>query len=134
MRIEDRRQDLDDGLLYQPVDHVWYTEQPLTAIGFVDGLPSHRTRPVRAIEKLLSNRVANADRNQLGNLVMVIPSGPGAPRFALTFFHAVSRLPSSTTASIKDFGNKLKAGCSARAAAVASRSGQRTCGLRAAAA
>ena len=49
---------------------------------------------------------------------MVIPSGPGAPRFAFTFFHAVSRLAWSTTASIKDMGNKLKAGCSVRAVTV----------------
>jgi hypothetical protein len=49
---------------------------------------------------------------------MVMPSGPGAPPFAFTFFQAISRLASSTTASIKDIGNKLKAGCSARAAAV----------------
>ena len=50
--------------------------------------------------------------------MIVIPSGPGAPRFAFTFFHAVSMLAVSTTASIKDFGNRLKDGCSARAATV----------------
>jgi hypothetical protein len=31
MRIEDRRQNLDDGLLDQPFNHVWYTEQTLSA-------------------------------------------------------------------------------------------------------
>ena len=49
---------------------------------------------------------------------MVTPSGPAAPRFAFTFFHAASRLAESTIASIKVSGIKLKAGCSARAAAV----------------
>jgi hypothetical protein len=49
---------------------------------------------------------------------MVTPSGPGAPRFAFTFFHAVSKLSASTTASIKVSGNKLKAGCSTRAVTV----------------
>ena len=49
---------------------------------------------------------------------MVIPSGPGAPRFAFTRFHAASMLAGSTTASIKDSGNKLKAGCSVRAVTV----------------
>ncbi len=49
---------------------------------------------------------------------MVMPSGPGAPRFAFTFFHAVSMLAVSTTASIKDTGNRLKAGCSTCAVTV----------------
>ncbi len=43
---------------------------------------------------------------------MVIPSGPGAPRFAFTFCHAWVTLAWSTTASIRDSGNKLKAGFS----------------------
>ena len=49
---------------------------------------------------------------------MVIPSGPGAPRFAFTFFHAAAMLAESTIASIKVSGIKLRAGCSARAATV----------------
>ncbi len=49
---------------------------------------------------------------------MVMPSGPGAPRFAYTFFQAVSMLAGSTTASIKVSGNRLKAGCSTCAATV----------------
>ena len=51
-------------------------------------------------------------RSQSGNSAIVMPSGPGAPRFAFTFFHAASMLAELTTASIKDSGNKLKAGCS----------------------
>jgi hypothetical protein len=43
---------------------------------------------------------------------MVIRSGPGAPRFAFTFFQAFSMLASATTASINDPGIKLKAGFS----------------------
>ena len=49
---------------------------------------------------------------------MLMPSGPGAPRLARTFFQASSMLASSTTASINDSGNKLKAGCSADAVTV----------------
>ena len=48
----------------------------------------------------------------------MIPSGPGAPRFAFTFFHAASMLAALTIASIKVSENKLKAGCSTCAAAV----------------
>ena len=49
---------------------------------------------------------------------MVMPSGPGAPRFAFTFFQAVAMLAVSTTAPIKVSGNTLKAGCLTCAAAV----------------
>ena len=41
-RIEDRRQDLNDGLLDQAVQHVWDAELPLAAVGFVDRHASHR--------------------------------------------------------------------------------------------
>ena len=50
--------------------------------------------------------------------MIVMPSGPGAPRFAFTCFQARSMLAGSTTASIKDIENKLKAGCSACAVTV----------------
>ena len=54
--------------------------------------------------------------------MIVIPSGPGAPRFAFTCFQARSILAGSTTASIRDISseNKLKAGCSTCAVAVRS--------------
>ncbi len=47
-----------------------------------------------------------------------MPSGPGAPRFARTWFQARSILAGSTTASIIVSGNKLKAGFSHDAEAV----------------
>ena len=59
-------------------------------------------------------------RNQVGNSVMVMPSGPGAPRLAFTFFQASSMLASSTNASVRDIGNKLKAGFSSDADAASS--------------
>ncbi len=55
-RVEQRCQDLDDGLLDQPFNRVWNTEIAVTAIGFVDGHAPNWFRPVRTIEKLLSNR------------------------------------------------------------------------------
>lgn len=51
---------------------------------------------------------------------MVIPSGPGAPRFAFTFFQAFSMLDGSTNASVRDIGNKLKAGFSSDAVTASS--------------
>ena len=51
---------------------------------------------------------------------MVMPSGPGAPWFAFTFFQACSRLDGSTKASVRDIGNKLKAGFSSDAVAESS--------------
>lgn len=53
--IEHRCKDLDNGLLEQSIDYVWNTKQSLSAIGFVNGLPPHRTGAVSAIEQLLSN-------------------------------------------------------------------------------
>ena len=46
------------------------------------------------------------------------PSGPGAPRLSRTFLKAPSMLTSSTTRFIKKSVSSLKAGFSARAAAV----------------
>ena len=55
VRIEHRRQDLADGLLNESVEHVWNSEQPLTATFFRDGFPTYRARPIRPIQELLSN-------------------------------------------------------------------------------
>ncbi len=41
-RIEDRRQDLTDGLLNETVQHVWYAELSLTATFFRDGFTAYR--------------------------------------------------------------------------------------------
>lgn len=55
IRLTRFNQAMHDGLLNQSVDHVWNSEQPLTAIGFVDGFATHRRGPVCPIEKLLLN-------------------------------------------------------------------------------
>jgi len=55
-RIERTRQDLQDGLLDQAVEHVGNAELLLTAIPFVDGLSPDGRGLVRAIEKLLPDR------------------------------------------------------------------------------
>ena len=57
VRVEDRRQDLCNGLLDQSVDHVWDAEVPLTAIRLRDGLSSDRFHTISSIEKLLSDRL-----------------------------------------------------------------------------
>lgn len=41
--IENRREDLQDGLLDQAIDHVWNSEISLTAIRFGNRLPPGRT-------------------------------------------------------------------------------------------
>jgi hypothetical protein len=50
--IEDRREDLQDGLLDQTIDHVGYTEVPLTAIRFGNRLPPGRSRLVSPFQEL----------------------------------------------------------------------------------
>ena len=55
-------------------------------------------------------------RKDSGNSAMVIPSGPGAPRFAFTCLQARSRLASSTTCSIRFIVSESKAGFSVTAA------------------
>ena len=53
--IENRREGLQDGLLNQAVDHVWYTEVSLTAIRFGNRLAPGRTRLVSPFQELPSN-------------------------------------------------------------------------------
>jgi len=53
--VESRREDLQDGLLDQAVDHVWYTEVSLTAIRFGNRLTPGRTRLVSSFQELPSN-------------------------------------------------------------------------------
>ena len=53
--VENRREDLQDGLLNQAVDHVWYPEVSLTAIRFGNRLASGRTRLVSPFQELPSN-------------------------------------------------------------------------------
>jgi hypothetical protein len=50
--IEDRREDLQDGLLKQAVDHVGDTEVPLTAIRFGNRLTPGRARVVSSFQEL----------------------------------------------------------------------------------
>ncbi len=42
LRIEDRRQNLTDGLWNESVDYVWYAELSLTATFFRDGFTAYR--------------------------------------------------------------------------------------------
>jgi len=74
-------------------------------------------RAIRASEDLLPYLVPPRTKpgREFGNCDTV---GPGAPRFAFTFFQAASRLDRSTTRSMRDSLNSLKAGCSVRAATV----------------
>lgn len=50
--IENRREDLQDGLLNQAVNHVWYPEVSLTAIRFGNRLAPGRTRLVSPFQEL----------------------------------------------------------------------------------
>ncbi len=53
--IEDRGQDLQDGLLNQAIDHVGNAEVSLAAIGFGNRLPPARARTVSPFQELLPN-------------------------------------------------------------------------------
>src|SRR3970282_1554983 len=55
-RIEDRRQDLRDGLLDQPVRDGRYPQRPFAPARFRDQYPAHRLRAVAAITQALANR------------------------------------------------------------------------------
>ena len=50
--IEDRREDLQDGLLHQAIDHVGYAEMSLGAIRFGNRLPPGRTRLASSFQEL----------------------------------------------------------------------------------
>ena len=64
----------------------------------------------RCLNGLACRRIAGQrGRTPLGNAARVLPSGPGAPRFARTGFQARSMLAGSTTASIRDPENRLQA-------------------------
>lgn len=54
-RIEDRRQDLRDGLLDHPIQDGRNTQQPLASASLWDRYPTHRLRLIRAMLKLLAN-------------------------------------------------------------------------------
>ena len=55
-RIEDRHQNLNDGLLNQAIEHVWNSEQAITvAIGFGDGFATYRLGPIRPTQELLDD-------------------------------------------------------------------------------
>ena len=79
MRIEDRCQDLKNGLLDQAVQNVWNSEEPVRPpSGFanrrdVGPVPGW----VRAIEQLLSNHLPLFAEDVPANSFRVIPSGPG---------------------------------------------------------
>ena len=97
LRIEDRWQNLSDGLLNETIEHVWNTERSLAATVFRDGFPTH------------------------SNSRIVMPSGPGAPRFFFTLRHARSRFPESTTFSNKSAsGETLRDGVSTNTGSVTS--------------
>jgi hypothetical protein len=49
-RIEDRAEDLRDGLLDQPIQHVGYSQRPLAPATFGDHDSPHRLRTIAAIE------------------------------------------------------------------------------------
>ena len=55
-RIEDRSQNLQDGLLNDTVHHVWNAEMPLSTIRFGNRLAPGRSRLVSPFQKLLSDR------------------------------------------------------------------------------
>jgi len=50
--IDNRREDLQDGLLDQAIDHVWNSEISLTAIRFGNRLPPGRARLVSPFQEL----------------------------------------------------------------------------------
>jgi hypothetical protein len=55
-RIEDRRQDLYDGLLDKAVEHVWNAEHSIPfATGLWNGFATHRLWLVRPFHELLSH-------------------------------------------------------------------------------
>src|SRR3989304_6250636 len=56
LRIEDRRQDLRDGLLDQPINHGRYSQRPPAPARLRDHHPTPRLRAVAAIDKALANR------------------------------------------------------------------------------
>ena len=56
VRVEDRREDLEDGLLDHAIQHGGNAEQTITAaVRFADGLPADRLRSVGAIQERLAN-------------------------------------------------------------------------------
>ena len=121
VRIEDRCQRLVRWLVGSgDRSRLEFRVRTLTAIGFGDDLSPHRSGAVSAIEKLLSDLWPTRNETTLGNSAIVMPSGPGAPRFALHVLPSFRfMLAGSTTRSIKDSGeSSLKAGCSARAVTV----------------
>ncbi len=90
-RIEQRLEDLQDRLLDQAIDHRRNAQLALAAAGLGDFHPAHRLRLIAPVEQCGEQRVP---RFREGRLLFsaiqgrrsstVIPSTPGAPRFAFT--------------------------------------------------
>jgi hypothetical protein len=90
-RIEQRLEDLQDRLLDQAIDHRRDAQLALAAAGLGDFHPAHRLRLVAPIEQRGEQRVPGLRRGRLllraiqgRRSSTVIPSTPGAPRFAFT--------------------------------------------------
>ena len=119
--VEDRREDLQDGLLDQAVDHVWNSEISRAAIRLGNGLAPGRARLISPFQELPPNLRPMVPEG-IGEFIQGDTIGPRptsrsvpAPRFALTFLQAVSRLARSTILSIRFSVFLLKAGFSTAA-------------------
>ena len=88
VRIEDRRENLQDGLLDQSFLDIGNAQQPLAAIRFRDGFTPSRFRPVRPIEELLS-KLRPQGTNVLGELLQRDTIGPGG---SVVRFHLLPSL------------------------------------------
>ena len=110
VRVEDRGEDLLDGLLDQTVEHVWNAEQPLTAIRFGNRFSSGRSRTISAFQKLLS-KLRPTWSEPVGEGFDRHTIGAGAPLLPRTLFHACSILASSTIFSIKETWFWSRDGC-----------------------
>jgi hypothetical protein len=82
-RIEPRLKDLQDRLLDQAIHHRRDAQLALAAAGLGDFHPTHRLRLVAAIEQRGEQRVL-VPSDPGPQSPTVIPSTPGAPRFAFT--------------------------------------------------
>ena len=106
-RIEQRLEDLQHRLLDQTIDHRRDAQLALAAARLGDFHPAHRLRFIAPIEQCGEQRVPGLRRGRLLFLVIqgrrsstVIPSTPGAPRFAFTRLSAWFRLAELAIRSI----------------------------------
>ena len=85
MRIEDRAEDLRNGLLHQPIQHTRHPQQPFSAAGLGNCYPTNRQRPVDTrVQRLPHLRpMINEPRTQI---FRAHPVDPGRTTIGLDTF------------------------------------------------